>query len=67
MTAHTGAQAYLGQANLLEVNQNVYSIQLSQRIWVKAGSGVKFGLGYMNVEDGYEKYNFNLGWFTQLP
>ncbi|MFO7659599.1 MAG: YaiO family outer membrane beta-barrel protein [Candidatus Cloacimonadaceae bacterium] len=67
LTVSTGAQAYLGQANLLEVNQNVYSIQLNQRIWVKAGSGVKFGLGYMNVEDGYEKYNFSIGWFHQLP
>jgi len=67
VTATTGAQAYLAQANLMEVNQNVYSVQLNQRIWVKSGSGLKFGLGYMNVEDGYEKYNFSVGWFTRLP
>lgn len=67
LTASTGAQAYLGQANLLEVNQNVYSVQLNQKIWLKEGSGIKFGVGYMNVEKGYEKYNFNIGWFHQLP
>jgi YaiO family outer membrane protein len=65
--ASTGAQKYMGLGNLGLVNQNVSSVSLNQEIWMNPSGGIKLGIGYLTVKDGYDKYNATIGCFWQLP
>jgi len=66
ITATAGKQSYLGLDGLGQVNQNVTSIDFMQQLWFNQGSGIKFGVGYSYVENGYEKYNASIGYFYKL-
>jgi YaiO family outer membrane protein len=67
LIASTGVQEYMGLGSLGIVNQNANSISLNQEIWLNSSGGIKFGLGYLTIENGYDKYNSNIGCFWQLP
>jgi YaiO family outer membrane protein len=63
--ASTGDQRYLGLAQ--QVNQDVKSISISEDIWLNSSGGIRIGAGYLTIENGYDKYNGNIGCFWQLP
>jgi len=67
ITGAYGNQAYMAMGNQLSVDQDVISINLMEQIWLKRNCGIKFGVGYQKVEDGYEKYNASFGLFQQFP
>jgi len=63
----TGAQSYQSVNSDLPIDQKVTSIGLNQQIWIQSEYGLKIGLGYLKVEDGYEKFNATIGYFYQFP
>jgi len=65
--AGTGNQAYLALGDQSVVNQKINSIFVSEQLWLKKDFGIKIGAGYHKVENGYERYNVNIGYFKQIP
>ncbi|WP_456392944.1 YaiO family outer membrane beta-barrel protein [Persephonella sp.] len=68
LDVYLGKQAYL--ATYLyqpeQVNQNAYIIELNHRQWVRNDAGFIVIVGYMKLEDGYEKYRISGGFFKEF-
>jgi YaiO family outer membrane protein len=67
VTAGTGIQTNFGIGSPPALIRNATSLDLNQQIWLSPGKGIKVGLGYLRVTDGFDKYNFSLGCFYRLP
>ncbi|MCX8031624.1 MAG: YaiO family outer membrane beta-barrel protein [Thermodesulfovibrionales bacterium] len=63
-----GKQAYLATylASPEEIRQNSHYIVLKHRHWIGKFWGSIFGLNYLNLKEGYDKYGFSVGIFREF-
>ena len=67
LSVSKGTQAYLSEGAHLPVNQEMNSVLLQQRMYITKKTGLKLGIAYLNVENGYEKYHLSGGFFYHIP
>lgn len=63
-----GNQAYLSTLNpdYQNVDNDALDLKLSHRHWLSKNTGLFGAIGYFNLDDGYEKYLFQIGYFKEF-
>lgn len=63
-----GNQAYLStlDPNYQNVDNDAFDTRLSHRHWLTENTGVFGSVGYFNLNDGYDKYLFQIGYFKEF-
>ena len=63
-----GSQAYQAQtlASPQDVNQDAWEISLYHRHWIGKDWGLMEQVGFLTLEDGYEKYALSVGFFKEF-
>ena len=49
-----------------EIYQDSFGVSLKWRKWLGQDFGIKTGIGYFHLEDGYEKYGIDFGIFKDF-
>lgn len=63
-----GNQAYLSTLNpeYENIDNDAFDTKLSHRHWLTENTGIFGAVGYMNLNNGYDKYLFQIGYFKEF-
>jgi len=63
-----GNQAYqsISDGSFANINEDALNLKLTHRHWLSENEGIFGSIGYFNLNDGYEKYLFQIGFFKEF-